>query len=243
MRSYLLLLIACFTLSACVTNPLARINAIRAETLPKVNRQLAKADLRPGAHTYIRIFKEEAILEAWLRDDSTGTYRLYKTYPICNYSGALGPKIHEGDMQAPEGFYDVTEEWLWPQSVHHLAMNIGFPNEYDKARGRTGSHIMIHGGCKSEGCYAMTDKGIEEIYLLVEQSLVNNPLPVPVHIFPFKMTAEKLAQYEQSPWAPFWTELRLGYNAFERNRVPPIVSARNGHYRIKPQVFVRREGV
>ncbi len=243
MKASALLILICLSLSACVTNPLARINAIRAELSPKMNTQMAKANIQPGAHTYIRVFKEEAILEAWLRDDFTGRYQLYKTYPICTYSGDLGPKLREGDLQSPEGFYEITQEWLWPQSQYHLAMNIGFPNEYDAARGRTGTHLMIHGGCKSEGCYAMTDAGIEEIYLLVEQSLAQNALPVPVHIFPFRMTADNMNRHADQPWQRFWRSIYKGYSAFERDHVPPQILVENGRYVVRPQTYVRREGV
>src|SRR5690606_11897951 len=143
-------------------------------------------------------------------------YHLYKTYPICKWSGSLGPKLVEGDKQAPEGFYDVTTDWLWPESQYHLAMNIGYPNQYDRTHGRTGSYIMIHGKCFSEGCFAMKDRPIEEIYLLTEQSLLAGNHNVPIHIFPFRMTDENMARHADSVWMPFWRNLRQGYEWFER---------------------------
>ena len=241
MKKLLAIIVVSLGLTACVSDPLARLKAIRISMLPQVNQQVKAAKLEPGAHAYIRIFKEEATLETWLRDDRSGRYQLYKTFPICTYSGLLGPKLREGDHQSPEGFYDITEDRLWPQSIYHLAMNIGFPNEYDQARGRTGTYLMIHGGCKSEGCYAMTDQSIEEIYLLVEQSLQNNPnVPVPVHIFPFRMTRKNLNNYKGAPWDDFWVALRPAYTAFEKYRVPPDVKVRYGHYVVTPQTFVKR---
>lgn len=193
-----------------------------------------KSNLWPGAPTFIRIFKEEHILEAWLQNPDTGRYELFKTYPICNFSGDLGPKLKEGDRQAPEGFYAVSEDWLWPSSKYHLAMNIGFPNEYDKAHGRTGSHLMIHGGCRSEGCYAMTDRQIEEIYVLVEQSLLNGNETVPIHIFPFRMDGITLEKHRGHPWMRYWINLKRGYDMFEKTRVPPIVTVSNGLYEFQP---------
>lgn len=244
--SILILAGLCLSIAACTTipsisSPIQRINVIRAAHLPKVNQQLAAANLEPGAHVYIRIFKEERVLEAWLRNEKTGRYQPYKSYPVCSYSGLLGPKLREGDKQSPEGFYDITEDRLWPGSQYHLAMNIGFPNEYDQAHGRTGSFLMIHGGCESAGCYAMTDPAIEEIYLLTEQSLAHNSAPVPVHIFPFRMTDKNLARYAASPqWLGLWNKLKEGYDAFEQSKVPPQIFIDNGNYIVQPQVFVKR---
>ena len=95
---------------------------------------------------------------------TTAASTIFKTYPICSYSGGLGPKIQQGDRQAPEGFYLVSLEQLNPRSKYYLAFNVGFPNAYDRAYGRTGSNIMVHGDCTSSGCYAMTDAVMEEIY-------------------------------------------------------------------------------
>ncbi len=231
-------LTGCMTMSAAM----ARLNEIRLELMTKIEKEITAAKLEPGSPGFIRIFKEEARLELWMRDTETGKYRLYKTYPICKYSGKLGPKLQEGDMQSPEGFYDVSEEWLWPASDYHLAMNIGFPNTYDQAHGRTGTLLMVHGGCESEGCYAMTDPNIEEIYLLVEQSLKNGQKAVPVHIFPFRMTNENMSEHSYSRWMPFWKNLKQGYDAFERTRIPPTVHVKNDLYAFEVQVYVRRGG-
>ena len=84
--------------------------------------------------------------------------RRFATYPICLWSGRLGPKLREGDRQAPEGFYTVSAEQLNPNSRWHRSFSLGFPNAFDQAHGRTGSFIMVHGGCPSIGCYAMTDR-------------------------------------------------------------------------------------
>ena len=104
----------------------------------------------------VRIFKEEAELEVW-KQDTTGRFQILKTYPICRWSGDLGPKLQEGDRQAPEGFYTVTPKLMHPNSNFYLAINIGYPNSFDKANNRDGSLLMVHGDCSSRGCYAMTD--------------------------------------------------------------------------------------
>lgn len=247
-KCFSILTLSCFLLIGCTADtgkphPLTRVDKIRTKQLPKVNKKLAAMHIQPGAHAYIRIFKEEHALETWLRNEQTGQYQLYKSYPICTYSGKLGPKLREGDYQSPEGFYDVTEDWLWPQSKYHLAMNIGFPNQFDQSHGLTGSHLMIHGGCKSQGCYAMTDRGIEEIYLLTEQSLLRNAQPVQIHIFPFRMTAENMARHAGSNWQPFWRNLHRGYSAFETTRVPPRVEVENGRYKVTPLASTIRTNI
>ncbi len=135
----------------------------------KLDGRLTAANLSLGSETFVRIFKQEAVLEVWMKG-AEGFRRLH-TYPICKHSGFLGPKLKEGDKQAPEGFYAVTAKQLNPGSRHYRAFNLGFPNEYDRAHGRTGSALMVHGGCSSVGCYAMTDLGVAEIYRVVEKAL------------------------------------------------------------------------
>jgi murein L,D-transpeptidase YafK len=225
-------------LVSCATDPQAKLNSIRAQRLPVVEQQLVAVNLQPGAPVYIRIFKEEGILETWVRNDTAKLYQPFKTYQICAMSGKLGPKIKQGDKQAPEGFYDIAVQRMHPGSQYHLAMNIGYPNTYDESHQRTGDKLMIHGGCKSDGCFAMTNPGIEEIYLLVEQSLGGGQDYVPVHVFPFRMTAENMARYPDNYWTPFWTNLKEGYDYFEANHVPPAPTVNAGRYVFMPQVFV-----
>ena len=138
--------------------------------LPDVTRaELAAQGLELGAPVYVRIFKLEAQMEVWL-SRSDGTYQLFRSYDMCNYSGDLGPKIQEGDKQAPEGYYVVTSKKMNPNSKYHLSFNIGYPNKFDRAHGRTGSALMVHGGCLSKGCYAITDEAIEELYILAREA-------------------------------------------------------------------------
>src|SRR5258706_12226143 len=68
----------------------------------------------------VRLFKEEAELEVW-KQDTTGRFRILKIYPICRWSGDLGPKLPEGDRQAPEGFYTFTSELWRPNSDFYRA--------------------------------------------------------------------------------------------------------------------------
>lgn len=171
--------------------------------------------------TFIRIFKSEAELEVWSRTDGAEAYQLQKIYPICAYSGDLGPKLKQGDRQAPEGFYWVTRNSLNPYSSFHLSFNLGYPNRYDRAHGRTGDFLMVHGNCASVGCYAMTDCGIEEIYRTVEDSLEAGQAGIRVHIFPFRMTEENLRRHEGHEWRDFWLNLKTGYDMFEANGTPP----------------------
>ena len=126
----------------------------------------------------VRVFKEEAELEVW-KQDTTGRFQILKTYPICRWSGDLGPKLQEGDRQAPEGFYSVTSELLNPNSNYYLSINVGYPNSFDKANKRNGSLLMIHGDCSSSGCYAMTDEQISEIYSLARELIPRRPAVIP----------------------------------------------------------------
>lgn len=148
-------------------------------------------------------------------------FELFKTYEICAFSGDLGPKQKKGDWQSPEGFYFVRDSQLNPFSKFHLSFNIGYPNNYDRAFGRTGSALMVHGDCVSAGCFAMTDKQVNEIYTLAEAALRNGQSYFKVHIFPFRMTEENMEKFQNSQWVYFWRNLKEGYDLFEKNNIPP----------------------
>ena len=140
----------------------------------------------------MRVFKREFELELWMKRDDT--FHRFAVYPICRWSGRLGPKLAEGDAQAPEGFYTVDAKALNPASRWHRSFNLGFPNAYDRSHQRTGSFLMVHGGCSSIGCYAMTDAVVDEIWRLVTAALGKGQPRFQVQVFPFRMTAENMAQ-------------------------------------------------
>ena len=145
---------------------------------------LGKKGMTTATPMYVRIFKEESELELWKQRDD-GRFYHFKTYPICNWSGALGPKTKQGDMQAPEGFYRVPQHQMNPNSQYHLAFNLGFPNAFDRTHGRSGSYLMVHGGCSSVGCYAMTDPAIDDIYRLASAALTAGQPGFQVHAVTF----------------------------------------------------------
>jgi murein L,D-transpeptidase YafK len=192
--------------------------------------RLAEAGLSIGAPVVIRVFKAESELEVWL--EKKHRFVRFATYPICYWSGSLGPKLREGDKQTPEGFYYLTENSLHHGGRWRRSLNIGFPNAYDRMQGRSGSVILIHGGCDSIGCLAMTNEVNAEIYDLVAAALSRGAASVPVHVFPFRMTAENIAAQPIGRWSSFWDDLRRGYESFERTRLPPRISVCQKRYRI-----------
>ena len=209
----------------------ARAEQAAERVRPALERELAAQGLRFGAAAFVRIFKAERELELWLaRDD--GSYALFRTWPICTWSGALGPKTRQGDGQSPEGFYRVAAHQLNPASKYHLAFNLGYPNAYDRAHARTGDFLMVHGSCVSIGCYAMGDAAIEEIYTLVAAALAGGQPAFEVHAFPFRFTGADDARFADPEWGAFWRELSAGYFAFERAHVPPAVRVVGGNYAI-----------
>lgn len=185
-----------------------------------------------GDNIYLRLFKQEGILEVWTQRENQ-PYQLYKTWKICTFSGGLGPKKAEGDGKSPEGFYATQKNLLNPHSRYHLAFNIGFPNAYDQANGFSGSYIMIHGKCVSAGCYAMTDASIEEIYALVSLALEGGQKQIPIHIFPFMMSASNMNKYRDSEYLSFWQQLKPAYDIFEAQRRIPDISVERRHYIVK----------
>ncbi|WP_395374853.1 L,D-transpeptidase family protein [Marinicella sp. W31] len=196
---------------------------------PILHSSLQSKKMQLGAPLFIRIFKQEAELEVWMQA-AGGQFELYKKFPICTFSGALGPKQKEGDWQSPEGFYFVNAGRLNPWSRFHLSFNLGYPNAYDRFYARTGSALMVHGDCVSIGCYAMTDQGIEEIYTLVQKALQQGQAFIRVHAFPFRMTDSNMQQHKKSKWQPFWQNLKQGYDWFEKRKQPPNVEHVNGSY-------------
>ena len=182
--------------------------------------RMAQIGSSPAEPMMIRVYKESSELEVWKRTRS-GQYALLKTYPICKWSGTLGPKMKEGDYQSPEGFYDVTPALLNPKSSYHLSFNVGFPNKFDKALNRTGSYLMIHGDCLSVGCYAMTDEGIKEIYAMVRESFKGGNPSVQLQLLPFRMTEDNFARHASSEHVSFWRDLKVGADAFDQSRTLP----------------------
>jgi len=190
--------------------------------------RLASRELEIGAPVFMRIFKREFELELWMLRD--GSFHRFATYPICLWSGHLGPKHKEGDRQAPEGFYTVDSKALNPASKYHRSFNLGFPNTFDRAHHRSGSFLMVHGGCASIGCYAMTDAVIDEIWTFVTAALKSGQERFQVQVFPFRMTDRNMALHAHSADAPFWQQLKQGHDLFEQDLLPPRVSVCQGRY-------------
>lgn len=216
---------AVLLLSGCLRDVAPHLKQLPAET----QVLLAMKGMKQDAPLFVRIFKQESELEIWKAKDDGLFYHL-KTYPICHWSGTLGPKVRQGDKQAPEGFYTVTPGQMNPSSHFHLAFNLGYPNDYDQANGRTGAHLMVHGKCKSAGCFAMTDTIIEEIYILAREAFEGGQQKFQVHAFPFRMTEENLQRHRNSEWYGFWKTLKEGYDSFEQSQKPPPVAVCSRQY-------------
>ncbi|WP_045855831.1 L,D-transpeptidase family protein [Teredinibacter purpureus] len=196
---------------------------------PSLREQLQSKNLALETPLFIRIFKQPGVLEVW-KENALGKFELFKRYNTCYFSGALGPKTRQGDLQSPEGFYFVPPASLNPWSRYHLSFNLGYPNAYDRSHGRTGSALMVHGRCVSIGCYAMTNAYINEIYTLLAAALRGGQPFVRVHIFPFHLTDEKLKPYQHHQWYEFWKNLKEGYDFFESHKVPPNVTVEASRY-------------
>ena len=212
----------------------AHANEAAAKPLPSETLTfLQKKKIEETAPVYIRIFKEESELEVW-KERPGGRFVLIKTYPICNWSGALGPKQAIGDLMAPEGFYGLGHDSLNPGSKYHLALNVGYPNALDKALGRTGDFIMVHGDCKSVGCFAMTDGLIEEIYAFARDAIDNGQERVPVHIFPFRMSDTAMERHAGHTAFASWRPLKEAYDDFAKSRLVPRVAMCGKRYVVNP---------
>jgi murein L,D-transpeptidase YafK len=221
---------AAIALAGCDTDSLTKSSLRAKQPLSdKMLAEIAKKDMLKETPILIRIFKEEAELEVW-KQTREGRYALLKTYPICRWSGELGPKIREGDRQAPEGFYNITPAQMNPNSNYYLAFNTGYPNAFDRSLGRTGSELMVHGDCSSRGCYAMTDEQIGEIYALARESFFGGQRSFQLQAYPFRMTALNMARHRNNPNMPFWKMLKVGYDHFAVTHLEPKVDVCEKHY-------------
>jgi murein L,D-transpeptidase YafK len=110
--------------------------------------------------------------------------KVWKSYKVALSRQAVGAKEREGDHKVPEGEYVVDSKN--PHCRFHLALHISYPNSADVERARKlgvklGGNIEIHGVDSkygwvgslhrqidwTDGCIAVTNSEIEEIYPLV----------------------------------------------------------------------------
>lgn len=224
------LLVLTVVFSGCVSTTLDVPSrgeiAISADLLAEMRAK----DMKASDPILIRIFKRESELEVW-KSDQSGRYTLLKIFPMCRWSGKLGPKKVEGDRQAPEGIYHVGLNGLNPKSKYYLSFNLGFPNTLERAKGYTGSALMVHGACSSAGCFAISDDSISEVYALVREALRAGQKAVQVQSLPFRMTPENLAIFRNNPNYEFWLDLKEASERFEILRQAPEISFCDGRYR------------
>jgi murein L,D-transpeptidase YafK len=236
LRIYALLACSALALTGCnetldaIEKDVSHVkNKVEHPVSPELVAQMKKLDMERTAPIMIRVFKEEGTLEIWKAKRNNRFDRIAE-YSICAWSGKLGPKIKEGDRQAPEGFYNLSPAHLNPNSQYYLAINTGFPNHYDAANARTGSNLMIHGACSSSGCYSMTDGQMLEIFALARDAFKGGQKSVQFQAFPFKMTPENMARHSKSEHFEFWKMLKEGYDHFEITKRPPDVNVCEKRY-------------
>ena len=198
-------------------------NKVEQPLSTRLIAEMQKKDMPRTSPIMIRIFKEEGVLEIW-KAKSDNRFDKISSYQICAWSGKLGPKVKEGDRQAPEGFYNLTPAHLNPNSKYYLAINTGFPNRYDQVNGRNGSNLMIHGACSSSGCYSMTDEQVLEIYAFARDAFKGGQNSVQLEAFPFRMRADNMARHRDNENFQFWKMLKVGYDNFEVTKHPPEVN-------------------
>ncbi len=211
--------------SSVSSAPTSFSKAVVEETGLALDGELSRMGLELGSPVFIRIFKEEKELEVWMKNPEANRYGLFKVYRIQDMSGTLGPKLREGDSQVPEGFYYVGSSRLRPATKHHLGMDLGYPNGLDRALGRSGGDILIHGGGRSPSSFALAPEHMSEVYTLGAEALDEGQRFFRVHVFPFRMTDKRMEQEwgRQPKWIEFWSNLKEGYDFFENANFPPSV--------------------
>lgn len=227
---YGLALAALLGLAACDENGRLPSNSRHYVPIsPQMEALMSEKGMNARSPILMRAYKKESELEVW-KQDASGEYKLLKTFPMCRWSGQLGPKKTEGDRQVPEGFYAITPQQLNPNSAFYLSFNVGYPNTYDRAYGRTGSLIMVHGACSSRGCFSMTDEQIADIYALTREAFGGGQKSVQLQSFPFRFTPQNLARYRADEHMPFWKNLKEGADHFDVTKREPQVSVCGRRY-------------
>jgi murein L,D-transpeptidase YafK len=224
---------AAIALAGCNPSDIPTSGRAQAPLSEKALADISSKNMDKDSPILVRLFKEESEMEVW-KKNRDGEFALLKTYPICRWSGDLGPKKKEGDRQAPEGFYTITPAQMNPASNYYLAFNTGFPNAYDRSMGYTGSELMVHGDCSSRGCYAMTDEQIQEIYALGRESFFGGQRSFQLQAFPFRMTALNMAKHRNNPNFAFWKMIKEGYDHFEATKQEPKVAVCERRYVFDP---------
>lgn len=227
MRLAAALVLGASVLSGCVVG---EGDTRHLQPLPaRLVAQMSAKGMTQADPIFVRIYKKESELEVWKRD-RRGRYALLKTYPMCRWSGQLGPKKQEGDRQAPEGFYTVTADLMNPRSQYYLSFNLGYPNPLERSQGYSGSALMVHGACTSAGCFAMTDEGVTEIYGLAREAFAGGQASFQVQALPFRMTPENMVRYRNNANIAFWRNLKEGADHFDATRQPPKLAACSRRY-------------
>ncbi len=224
---------AAIALGGCNPSDIPTNGRAMAPLSERMIAEIKQKNMDKESPILVRLFKEESELEVW-KQNQDGQFALLKTYPICRWSGDLGPKKKEGDRQAPEGFYTISPGQMNPNSSYYLAFNTGFPNAYDRAHNYTGSELMVHGDCTSRGCYAMTDEQIQEIYALARESFFGGQKSFQLQAFPFRMTALNMAKHRNNPNFAFWKMLKEGHDHFEATRLEPKIAVCEKRYVFDP---------
>jgi murein L,D-transpeptidase YafK len=221
-------------LAACQDDNFSRSSTRHLTPIPPAAMALmASKGMSKSDPILIRAYKKESEMEVWKRG-SDGKYALLKTYPICRWSGQLGPKTREGDRQVPEGFYTVSPSQMNPNSAYYLSFDTGYPNAYDRQFGRNGGDIMVHGSCSSRGCFAMTDQNIAEIYSIAREAFASGQRAFQFQSYPFRMTPKNLAQHRLDPNIAFWKNLKEGSDVFEVTKDEPRIAVASGRYQFNP---------
>lgn len=216
-----------------------RVTNAYAEKEETIQKYFNEKGLDYGSfNLFIRAFKREEKLEAWVKEKNSSSYTLLKTYDFCASSGVLGPKRKEGDRQIPEGVYHINH--FNPESNFHLSLGINYPNASDKKLGDPkypGSAIYIHGDCVTIGCIPITDDKIKELYVLAVEARNNGQQKIPVHIFPAKLDNTGLIRLQKEygdVHLAFWEKLQTVYQDFEATKtLKGITIESSGEYVIR----------
>lgn len=218
----------------------SRVRQAYKEKETVINSTLSSKGIKTDElNIYMRVFKEEGVLELWGKNKGENQFQLIKQFTVCDKSGVIGPKREEGDLQVPEGYYQINH--FNPYSNFFLSLGINYPNKSDRVlgvKGNLGGAIYIHGSCVTIGCVPITDPEIKELYIYCVEARNNGQTNLPVTIFPTKLSSENfkslIDEYKgDSDKINLWTDLKKGYDSFESTKqIPKITFLKNGRHQV-----------
>lgn len=215
----------------------SRVKIAYDEKYDGIVSKLKNLDLEvSGFEVLLKAYKYEQRLLVYVRNKTEDKWKVYDTLAFCATSGTLGPKVCQGDLQIPEGYYHINH--FNPYSNFFLSLGVSYPNKADIKKRPSkdkGGAIYVHGNCVTIGCIPLTDDIIKELYVLCVLAKNYGQTSLGIHIFPFRLSAVNLdfAIRQFPDHTDFWTNLYHTEKSFDSLQIQKkIIITETGDYAV-----------